>query len=205
MEDARRRIAFYLDHYNFQRPHQSLDGLVLADRFFSAGSEVRKTVEFLKEAGVLVLLSPPHTPRYNGAIECGFFPIKNFAYLEAARNDRPAAMCMDDVFAGKCRFNAVVRPDDPLGRTPQEIFDGRLGVSDTMREEFQACYRRHEKDARLEQGFLLDKDDLSIQDQAKVDRVAIVKALLEQDLLLFRRRRITPAYSKRIYAEIVGG
>jgi hypothetical protein len=162
-------------------------------------------VKFLKAAGVLLLLSPPHTPRYNGAIECGFFPIKNFAHLEAARNDRPAAWSQDDIFAGKCRFNAAVRPDDLFGRTPQEIFDGRLGVPDAMREEFQTCYRRHEKDARLEQGFLLDKDDMSIQDQAKVDRIAIVKALLEQDFLLFRRRRITPAFIKRKYAEIVGG
>jgi hypothetical protein len=165
----------------------------------------KDVVEFLKGAGVLLLLSPPHTPRYNGAIECGHYPIKNFGYLEAARNDRPAAMCMDDFFAGKCRYNAAVRPDDPLGRTPQEIFDGRLRVSDCMRGRFLECYRRHQDDARLELGFLLDKDDLSIQEQAKIDRIAIVKALLEQDFLLFRRRRITPAFSKRKYAEIVGG
>jgi hypothetical protein len=147
---------------------------------------------------------PPHAPRYNGAIECGFFPIKNFGYLEAARNDRPAAWSQDDIFAAKCRYNAAVRPDDLLGRTPQEIFDGRFRVSDWMRERFLECYRRYEKDARFEQGFF-DGVLLSIQEQAKVDRVAIVKALLEQDFLLFRRRRITPAFSKRKYAEIVGG
>jgi transposase InsO family protein len=55
MEDARRRIAFYLDHYNFLRPHQSLDGLVPADRFFSAGSEVRKTLEARVAANALDL------------------------------------------------------------------------------------------------------------------------------------------------------
>jgi transposase InsO family protein len=55
MEDARRRIAFYMDHYNFQRPHQSLDGLVPADRFFSAGSEVRKTLEARVAANALDL------------------------------------------------------------------------------------------------------------------------------------------------------
>jgi hypothetical protein len=130
---------------------------------------------------------------------------------------------MDDVFAGKCRFNAAVRPertrgvrpDDPfdslrslragpLGRTPQENFDGRRRISDDVREVFLECYRRHETDARLEQGFF-DGVLLSIQEQAKVDRIAIVKALLEQDLLLFRRRRSNPAFFRRKHAESSGG
>jgi transposase InsO family protein len=45
LEDARRRIAHYIDHYNFQRTHQGIEGLVPADRFFSAAAEVRKTLE----------------------------------------------------------------------------------------------------------------------------------------------------------------
>ena len=45
MADARKRIGLFIDHYNFQRPHQSLDGLVPADRFFGVASEVRKTLE----------------------------------------------------------------------------------------------------------------------------------------------------------------
>ena len=31
--------------YNFQRPHQGIDGLVPADRFFGAAPEVRRTLE----------------------------------------------------------------------------------------------------------------------------------------------------------------
>jgi transposase InsO family protein len=45
LDDARRRVSHYIDHYNFQRPHQGIEGLVPADRFFSAESEVRKTLE----------------------------------------------------------------------------------------------------------------------------------------------------------------
>jgi transposase InsO family protein len=45
LEDARRRVAHYVDYYNFQRTHQGIDGLVPADRFFSAAPEVRKTLE----------------------------------------------------------------------------------------------------------------------------------------------------------------
>lgn len=44
LEDARRRIGQYVDYYNFQRPHQGIDGLVPADRFFGAAPEVLKTL-----------------------------------------------------------------------------------------------------------------------------------------------------------------
>jgi transposase InsO family protein len=53
MEDARRRLAHFMDHYNFQRPHQGIDGLVPADRYFSAESEVRKTLEERVEQNAL--------------------------------------------------------------------------------------------------------------------------------------------------------
>lgn len=45
VEDARRRVGHFIDHYNFQRPHQGIGGMVPADRFFGAGDEVRKTLE----------------------------------------------------------------------------------------------------------------------------------------------------------------
>jgi transposase InsO family protein len=43
--DARQRIGLFIDHYNFQRPHQGIDGLVPADRFFGAAPEVLKTLK----------------------------------------------------------------------------------------------------------------------------------------------------------------
>ncbi len=45
VEDARKRIGHFIDDYNFRRPHQSLDGLVPADRFFGAADPVKKTLE----------------------------------------------------------------------------------------------------------------------------------------------------------------
>jgi transposase InsO family protein len=44
LEDARRRIGLFIDHYNFQRPHQGLAGATPADRFFSAAPAVLKTL-----------------------------------------------------------------------------------------------------------------------------------------------------------------
>ena len=46
LDDARRRIGHFIDYYNFQRPHQGIDGLVPADRFFGAASEVLATLAF---------------------------------------------------------------------------------------------------------------------------------------------------------------
>jgi transposase InsO family protein len=43
--DAQQRIGHFIDHYNFQRPHQGIDGLVPADRFFGAAPEVLKTLK----------------------------------------------------------------------------------------------------------------------------------------------------------------
>src|SRR5262245_19959448 len=47
--DAQRRVGLFIDHYNFQRPHQGIGGLVPPDPFFGAAPEVLRT---LKERGV---------------------------------------------------------------------------------------------------------------------------------------------------------
>ncbi len=44
LEDARRRIGLFIDHYNFQRPHRGLGGATPADRFFSAAPTVLQTL-----------------------------------------------------------------------------------------------------------------------------------------------------------------
>lgn len=43
--DARKRVGLFLDHYNFQRTHQGIGGLVPADRFFGAAPEVLRTLK----------------------------------------------------------------------------------------------------------------------------------------------------------------
>jgi transposase InsO family protein len=42
--DARTRIGLFIDHYNFQRPHQGIDSATPADRFFGAADEVKRTL-----------------------------------------------------------------------------------------------------------------------------------------------------------------
>jgi hypothetical protein len=53
--DAQRRIGLFIDHYNFQRPHQGIDGLVPADRFFGAAPEVLRALKERVAANALHL------------------------------------------------------------------------------------------------------------------------------------------------------
>ena len=62
LEDARRRIGLFIDHYNFQRTHQGLEGLVPADRYFQAAPQVLETLKKRVEANALDL-AQHGTPR----------------------------------------------------------------------------------------------------------------------------------------------
>ncbi|MBL8798588.1 MAG: transposase family protein [Planctomycetia bacterium] len=64
--DAQKRIGHFIDHYNFQRPHQGIDGLVPADRFFGAAPEVLQTLKARVAANALALArqSVPQDPFY---------------------------------------------------------------------------------------------------------------------------------------------
>lgn len=45
LTDARARFAHFIAHYNHSRPHQGIDGMTPADRFFGLESEVKKAIE----------------------------------------------------------------------------------------------------------------------------------------------------------------
>jgi transposase InsO family protein len=53
--DARTRIGLFIDWYNFRRTHQSLEGLVPADRFFGAAPDVLRTLKERVAANALEL------------------------------------------------------------------------------------------------------------------------------------------------------
>jgi hypothetical protein len=55
LEDARRRVGLFIDHYNFHRPHQGIGGLTPAERFFGAAPEVLKTLKERVAANALEL------------------------------------------------------------------------------------------------------------------------------------------------------
>jgi hypothetical protein len=64
--DARQRIGLFIDHYNFQRPHQGIGGSTPADRFFGAADEVRRALAARVQANALELARQgvPKVPFY---------------------------------------------------------------------------------------------------------------------------------------------
>ena len=55
LTEARQRVGHFIDHYNFRRPHQGIDGLVPADRFFGAAPAVLATLRARVAANALDL------------------------------------------------------------------------------------------------------------------------------------------------------
>jgi transposase InsO family protein len=64
--DCHRRLGLYVDAYNFQRPHQGIEGLVPADRFFRSAPQVREAIEknVAANAQRLALEQPARKPFY---------------------------------------------------------------------------------------------------------------------------------------------
>ena len=65
-ESARERVALWVKYYNYKRPHQSLEGLVPADRYFAMQKEVRQAVEQGLQENLLelALRGQPKNPFY---------------------------------------------------------------------------------------------------------------------------------------------
>lgn len=45
LDEAKEKFAHFVNHYNHFRPHQGLNGMIPADRFFGVESEVKKAIE----------------------------------------------------------------------------------------------------------------------------------------------------------------
>jgi len=64
--DAQKRIGLFIDHYNFQRTHSGIDGLVPADRYFGAAAEVKQALQARVATNALTLARQgvPKAPLY---------------------------------------------------------------------------------------------------------------------------------------------
>ena len=65
-ESACERVRLWVKHYNHRRPHQSLEGLCPADRFFAIAQELRQVIErgIADNVLELALRGQPHSPFY---------------------------------------------------------------------------------------------------------------------------------------------
>ena len=65
-DSARERIRLWIKYYNHKRPHQGIEGLCPADRFFEIASQLRKTIEAGIKENLLemALRGQPKAPFY---------------------------------------------------------------------------------------------------------------------------------------------
>jgi len=66
IESAQERIAYWVKYYNHQRPHQSLEGLCPADRYFLIREEMKSVIQKGIEENLqeLALRGKPNEPMY---------------------------------------------------------------------------------------------------------------------------------------------
>jgi len=100
-----------------------------ADNGFAAES----TRKLLERWGVLLLLSPPHFPRYNGSIEAGIGSMKARTDHHAARSGRPGEWSCEDLEAARLEANETGRPWGSHGDTPDDVWAERGRVTDEDR------------------------------------------------------------------------
>lgn len=134
--------------------------------------------------GVLLLRSPPYTPSYNGSIEAGVGSAKLRAERRAASQGRPGWWTADDLEHGRLQANATALPHGPHGPTPDEAWATREPPAPGLRAALHARYRAHL--ARLAQG-IPEGVSPGAAECARVDRMAIARALADLNLLTYRR------------------
>ena len=160
-----------------------------------------KMAGLLEACGIVLLLSPPRTPRYNGSCEAGIGAVKTRAHHIAAAHGRPGEWICDDVEAARMQANETGRPQGHLGPTPSTLWEAREALGEAERHAFSQAVRRTRTDARKDLELALE-GPLRRSDAAAVERLCISRALVEHGLLEVRRRRITPHINRRFRESI---
>jgi transposase InsO family protein len=144
---------------------------------------------FLGRWQVLPLFSPPYTPSYNGSIEAAIGSLKTRSERLAANLGHPGLWTSAVVEAARQEANTTARPRRLHGATPDDVWLQRRPLSEVERAQFRATVCRLRDEVRVEKCMPL-LGELDRTEQASVDRIAIRRALVAHDLLLFRRKSI---------------
>jgi len=120
--DAQRRIGLFIDHYNFQRPHQGIDGLVPADRYFGAATAVLKTLKARVAANALELArhGVPKQPLYLTG-QVGGQPVSIHAEGERVVGTGPHGTRQEIDLAAPAAKNDLPEPVCPVGAVSSEL------------------------------------------------------------------------------------
>jgi hypothetical protein len=149
---------------------------------------------------VIPLLSPPRTPRYNGAAEAGGGALKLRIHYRASDHGHPGRWTSDDVEAAAQQGNVMLRPWGPGGPTPQELWQCRPVITPDHRARFIDCVAAMRQQIREEHG--MAGEFLAELPRAAVAREAIRRALIQLGYLLVQRKRISPPFNSPLWDKI---
>ncbi len=156
------------------------------------GGEVRA---LLAAHGVIGLYSPPHWPRYNGAIEAGIGALKDRTACWSARAGHAGLWTDDDLAGARCEANAQPR-SWAGGASPDEAWAARDPITVEERGAFGAAVETARAARERELGSCGDARE-SVRSEASVARCAIELALTERGYLQYRRSSIPPPLRRR--------
>lgn len=156
-----------------------------------------QTLEFLRQADVIPLFSPPRMPRYNGAIEAGIGSLKTRTDQHATHHSRAGHWTLDDLSAAHAQANAEARPHGPTGPSPDAMWTARPYLTAEERSLFRAAVERQRQQLQVQEGL----PDNPAQARTQ-DRPAIRRALEELGYLCYSRRRLPLPFRKLKVANI---
>jgi transposase InsO family protein len=154
--------------------------------------------EFLEKWGVVLLLSPIRTPRYNGGAEAGIGSMKRRTHIEAALHGRVGCWTSDDLEAARSQANETGRPWGRTKGTPAEVWASREPVLDVDRRRFAEDLKYYRDKVRKENGYLLDAG-IDRKTAARIERLAMARALVARGILEIRRKRV-PLPLQRLFS-----
>ena len=152
----------------------------------------------IRRRKIVELPSPPYYPQYNGGIERVIGVQKTRTERIAALAGRPGAWRLEDVLRAQREHNELARPWGTGGPTPQERFDAREKITAEERQLFRDTVAAALHSARRQTATIPAEQASGRRDRTSaMKRSAIATALVDLGDLKIRRRRVTPAFSRR--------
>lgn len=149
-------------------------------------------IELARQYNVVILLSPPGLPSYNGSMEAGIGAMTTATTTLAILYEEAHSHWTANVAEGARIFkNGAARPFGPIGHTPDEAWATRLPVTDQARRAL-----REEVDRRKEEILETALQYYPGREPTKnevifAERKAISQALVHLGYLKIRSRRIS--------------
>jgi hypothetical protein len=146
--------------------------------------------------GVSQLFSPARHPQYNGALERSNGTLKTYTHQQAITAGHPFRWTSEDVERARQLANTISRPWGHSRATPEEAWQSRDAIGPQERLVFLQAVALERSVARVDLGLDL-MAELTRVDAARVDRLALSRALVNLEYLEMRRVVRAPKKAKR--------